>query len=257
MRQMLSIAITCCVLPGLAAAQQITARDTVFVEQMTVTELRAAIAAGKTTVLVMAGGMEDNGPYVEIAQHNSIVRELGNRIARRLGNTLVAPVAGIAPGTGIITLSEATYKSLLIDMAASLRTQGFRNILLLADHDADVAPAEEVAASLRSKWKGSGTNVWYVPEYYNYTAAAAYSANALGNREKPEGYHDDYFVDAISAASDPEVIRLPERARAGRTSINGIDLAAPKAVEDGKKIIEFRVEAAVKAIRNLLGDDKK
>ena len=245
-----------------AACAQVAPRDTVWVEQMTVTELREAIRGGKTTALVMLGGMEDNGPYVEIAQHNSIARALGERIARRLGNALLAPVVGTGPGPGVtaagsVTVSVATYKALLADVAASRRTQGFRTVLMLADHDTDVQPAQEVAAALREKWKGTGANVWYVPEYYNYTAVAAYSAGTLGNREQPEGFHDDYYVDAISAATDPEVVRLPERARVGRTAINGIDLGGPKAVEDGKKIIEFRVDAAVEAIRKLTGGGKR
>ncbi len=243
-----------------AVCAQVASRDSVWVEQMTVTELREAIRGGKTTALVMLGGMEDNGPYVEIAQHNSIARALGERIARRLGDALLAPVVGTGPGVaaaGSVTVSIATYKALLADVAASLRAQGFRTVLMLADHDTDVQPAQEVAAALREKWKGTGASVWYVPEYYNYPAVAAYSAGTLGNREKPEGFHDDYYVDAISAATDPEVVRLPERARVGRTAINGIDLGGSKAVEDGKKIIEFRVDAAVDAIRKLTGGGKR
>ena len=45
---------------------------------------------------------------------------------------------------------------------------------------------------------------------------------------------------------------MQERIKAAKTTINGVDLAAPKAVEDGKKIMAMRQEAAVNAIRKLL-----
>jgi hypothetical protein len=45
---------------------------------------------------------------------------------------------------------------------------------------------------------------------------------------------------------------MQERIKAKKTTINGIDLAAPRAVEDGKKIMALREEAAVNAIRKLV-----
>ena len=45
---------------------------------------------------------------------------------------------------------------------------------------------------------------------------------------------------------------MQERIKAGKTTINGVDLALPKAVEDGRKIMAMREDAAVNAIRKLL-----
>ena len=234
--------------------------DTVWIEEMTQLEVRDSLRAGKTTVLIPAGGMEDNGPYVAVSQHNSIVRAMAERIARQLGNALCAPAIALAPANpaaatnpGSVVLSAATYKSVLTDMATSLRAQGFRHIMILADHGPDQAPAIEVVNALNAAWKGQGATVAYVSDYYDYDAVAAYSRDVLGNPETPEGYHDDYYVAAISAVIDAESIRLPERKAAGRTAINGIDLATAKALEDGQKIIDLRVAAAVKQIRSLIG----
>src|SRR5690242_5608396 len=55
--------------------------DTVWIEDMTVLEIHDSIRSGKTSALVMVGGMEDNGPYITVSQHNSIVRALAERIA--------------------------------------------------------------------------------------------------------------------------------------------------------------------------------
>src|SRR5579863_2973461 len=118
--------------------------DTVWIEDMTLLEIRDSLAAGKTTALVLVGGMEDNGPYVTVSQHNSVVRYMGEAIARRLGNALCAPVVGMAPGNpessaspGSIVLSSDTYKNVLEDMGASLKAEGFKNILFLVDHGGD------------------------------------------------------------------------------------------------------------------------
>jgi len=237
--------------------------DTVWIEDMTQLEIRDSLKAGKTTALILVGGMEDNGPYITVSQHNSIVRAMGERVAKQLGNALCAPVVTMAPANperainpGSVVLSADTYKSILTDMATSLRANGFKYIMIMVDHGSDQPPAVEITKTLNEKWKGEGATIGYVSDYYDYNAVEKYSTDVLGNHEKSDGYHDDYYVAAISAVVDPVSARMPERIKAGKTTINGIDLAAPKAIEDGKKIIEMRVTAAVKQIRSLTGETK-
>jgi len=64
----------------------------VFLEELTSTELQSQVRAGKTTVLVPIGGTEQNGPHMVLGKHNVRVKALCERIATALGNTLVAPV---------------------------------------------------------------------------------------------------------------------------------------------------------------------
>jgi len=244
-------------------SRPIAMHDTVWIEDMTLLEIRDSLKAGKTTALVLVGGMEDNGPYVTVSQHNSVVRFIGEKIARELGNALCAPVVGMAPGNpetsdspGSLVLSDSTYKNMLTDMGTSLKAEGFKNILFLVDHGGDQKGAVEAAKTLSEKWKGSGVRAIYVAAYYNYDAVEKFEQDVLGVHEKSEGYHDDYYVAAISVAIDPNGVRLPERKKVHKTSINGVELASPKAIEDGKKIIAYRTDAAVKAIRQLLADSK-
>src|SRR5262245_62516498 len=72
--------------------------DSVFLEDLTWTELRDLVQAGKTTIIVPVGGTEQNGPHMAIGKHNARVRVLSDRIARGLGNALVAPVVAYVPG---------------------------------------------------------------------------------------------------------------------------------------------------------------
>jgi creatinine amidohydrolase len=244
-------------------ARPIDMHDTVWIEDMTLVEIRDSLKAGKTTALIFAGGMEDNGPYVTVSQHNSIVRAMCDSIARTLGATLCAPIVGMAPGSpdsskspGSVVLSAETFKAVLTDIATSLQAQGFKNILLMVDHGSDQGPCIEVSKTLGEKWKGSGTRIHYVPEYYNYSEVVKFEQDVLGIHEKRDGYHDDYYTASISVAIDPNGARMPERIKANKTTINGVELAGPKAVEDGKKIMAFRADAAIKAIRKLLADSK-
>jgi creatinine amidohydrolase len=247
----------------LTMVRPIDMHNTVWIEDMTLLEIRDSIKAGKTTALVLVGGMEDNGPYVTVSQHNSVVRFIGEKIARELGNALCAPVVGMAPGNpeassspGSIVLSNDTYKNMLIDMGASLKAEGFKNILFMVDHGGDQQGAIEAAKVLSEKWKVSGARALYVAAYYNYDAVEKFEQDVLGVHEKSEGYHDDYYTASISVAIDPNGIRLPERVKAHKTTLNGQDMASAKAIADGKKIIAFRTEAAVNSIHQLLADSK-
>ena len=139
-------------------ARPIDMHDPVWIEDMTHLELRDSLKAAKTTALIFAGGMEDNGPYITVRQHNSIVRAMCDSIARKLGNPLCAPILGMAPGDpqtsgnpGSIQLSAETYKGLISDTAASLKTEGFKNVILMVDHGADQNPTIEVSKALAEK----------------------------------------------------------------------------------------------------------
>ena len=58
------------------------APDTVLLEELTWTEVRDLIKAGKTTILVPLGGTEQNGPHMALGKHNARVRALAEQIAR-------------------------------------------------------------------------------------------------------------------------------------------------------------------------------
>lgn len=50
--------------------------DTVFMEDLTWTEVRDALRAGKTTVIIPTGGTEQNGPHMVLGKHNYLVKYL-------------------------------------------------------------------------------------------------------------------------------------------------------------------------------------
>jgi creatinine amidohydrolase len=246
----------------------IDAQDTVFIEEMTWMEVRDALKAGKTTVIVPTGGVEQNGPYVATGKHNYIIRATSEAIARKLGNALVAPVVAFVPEgdidpptvhmkhPGTISLTEDTYERLLTDICASFRTHGFHDIVLLGDSGGNQDGMKAVAERLNAKWEGGKTRVHFVPEYYDYEAVDQWLAQQ-GIKEVGEGLHDSFAISAQLAAIDPVLIRAKQRQAAGKFSINGVALAPlEKTAEWGRKIIDYRVEAPVKAIRKAVDSRK-
>jgi creatinine amidohydrolase/Fe(II)-dependent formamide hydrolase-like protein len=198
--------------------------------------------------------MEDNGPYIVVDQHGDIVRAQCEQIARKLGNALCAPVLQIAPGDpergspGTIVLTAEVFKSVVANVITSLKSQGFKNIYTMVDHGSAQGPMTEISKTMGDQLKDSGVRVAYVKEYYNNAAVNQFVRDVLKVEEKPEGYHDDYFTAAVSVATDPISARMPQRIKARKTTINGAELAGPKAAEDGRKIMAFRTDMTVKAI---------
>ncbi len=245
----------------LAMPRPIDMHDTVWIEEMTLLEVRDSLKAGKTTAMIFAGGMEDNGPYIIVSQHGNTVKGMCDVIARKLGNALCAPIVALAPGNperssspGSVSITAETFKSILTDEATSLKAQGFKNILIMVDHGSDLKPAQEAAKELSDKWEGSGTGAYYVSEYYDDKGLEKFSNDVLGAHEDKTGvhYHDDYPYAAVSMVINPEDVRMNERIKAKLTTVNGIDLATPKAAEDGKKLMEYRANVTVKAIQKLI-----
>jgi creatinine amidohydrolase/Fe(II)-dependent formamide hydrolase-like protein len=247
--------------PDPNARRPIDALDTLWVEEMTWMEVRDALKAGKTTVIIPTGGVEQNGPYLATGKHDYILRGTSEAIARKLGNALIAPVVAFVPEgdidpptihmkyPGTISLTEDTYERLLTDICASFRQHGFEQIVLIGDSGGNQEGMKAVAARLNAKWAGGKTRVHFIAEYYDYPGVKKW-LDGQGVKQVDEGLHDDFAITAQMMAVDPTTVRMKQRVAAKKFSINGIDLApAEKTVEWGKKIIDYRAEVTVKAIR--------
>jgi hypothetical protein len=240
-------------------------------------EMRDAIKAGKTTILIGTGGIEQNGPYVAGGKHNYVLQTVLPYIARSIGNTLIAPIVKFVPEgaidpkpaghmryPGTISLEAATFEALLTDICRSYKTHGFRDIILLGDSGGNQPGMEKVAKALNLKWKGSPTRVHYLKDYYAKDPWSYEFLKAQGivqvdktppKGESPtrpahtrNGIHDDVYYEAQIAVQDPKLIRADERIKAGLMSIHGVNLAPiTKAVELGKKLAEYRAGIAKKA----------
>ena len=245
----------------LNAPRPIEARDTVFIEEMTWMEVRDALNAGKTSIIIATGGIEQNGPYVALGKHNFVLRQDCEAIARLLGNALVAPIIPFVPEghhnpkthhmryPGTISLTEETFEQLLIEIATSFKIHGFQQILLLGDSGDNQYGMDHVAKKLSTQWKSHPTTIYHIAEYYAPAAITEWLRNH-GISEVDEGLHDRFRYEAQIATLDARHIRLSYRRKVGLTSINGVSLLpieTTKAI--GWQLIEFQASRTAAAIR--------
>ena len=71
--------------------------DTVFLEELTWTEVRDLQRAGRTTILIGTAGQEQKGPHMVTGEHHFVLEHTSEDIARALGNALVAPIITYVP----------------------------------------------------------------------------------------------------------------------------------------------------------------
>jgi creatinine amidohydrolase/Fe(II)-dependent formamide hydrolase-like protein len=248
-----------------ARPRPIAARDSVWIEELTYLEVRDAMKAGKTTALVFAGSTEQNGPYLAGAKHQYAIRLVAEAIARKLGDALVAPVIPLEAGNpgdaylewGSLYLTADTFRAVVRDVATSLRSQGFKHVVLMGDSGGNTAGLRAVAEELGPAWAGSAT-IHHIPEYYNWTSRGGVRQfvvdNGVPEKINADGIHDEYGLTAVLMAYDPATVRYDERRAAGKLTINGVSLEDRNAViAMGRRIVEFRANAAVEAIRKARG----
>lgn len=165
------IVVACSTSPLLAQVP-----DTVFMEDLTWTEVRDALRAGKTTVVIPTGGTEQNGPHMVLGKHNYLVKYKAGEIAKRLGNTLVAPVMAYVPEgdvdpptghmrfSGTITTPQDVFAKVLEFAARSLKQHGVRDIALLGDSGGNQAAQKLVAEALNKEWASTPVRVHHLTD---------------------------------------------------------------------------------------------
>ena len=237
--------------------------DTVWLEEMTWMDVRDALKAGRTTIIIPTGGIEPNGPWLALGKHNYILRVNCDAIARKLGTALCAPIIPLVPEGGIdpksghmatvgtISLREETFQSMLADVVQSFKMHGFENIVLIGDSGGNTKGMQAVADKWNAEWKGAPL-VIHAREYYDYASVLKYLGE-LGviKADLPkDGLHDDPAITLNMFIADPNSVRWEQRVKAKKATIDGVSIADKnKSLEIAKKIVEMRTNVTVEAIR--------
>ena len=248
------------------APNPIPTPNTVWMEEMTWMDVRDALKAGKTTIIIPTGGLEPNGPWLATGKHNYVLQANCEAIARKLGNALCAPVikfvpeGGIDPATGhmaspnTVSVREETFRALVTDVVHSFKVHGFEKIFLIGDSGGNQAGQRFVADSLTTMWHGSPI-VAHIQEYYDYAGVAKYMTTHGIVDGKAESLHDDPIITLNMYATDPKSVRYDERVKAGKATINGVSIAdRKKNAELAKAIVEFRATTTVEAINKAIAN---
>lgn len=186
--------------------------ETVRLQDMTWPEVESFIAAGRTTCVVVSASIEQHGPHLPLATDTLLGEALGEALARRLGNALVAPV--IRPGCsdhhmafpGSLTLPKKVFQDVLRHVCISLAQHGFTRLVLVSSHGGNFAPILEAAAEIQAA-VGDRTLVVPVVDLVGFLAAMNEPFIASGSSAQEAGHHAGRSETAMVAFLHPERVR--------------------------------------------------
>jgi creatinine amidohydrolase/Fe(II)-dependent formamide hydrolase-like protein len=241
------------------------AAETVWLEEMTWMDVRDALAAGKTTVIISTGGMEPNGPWLVTGKHNYVLHANCDAIARELGNAICAPILPLVPegsiepqsghmrSPGTLSLREETFEAVLTDIGQSLKAHGFENIVYIGDSGGNQDGMSNVAERLTAEWGGEARAV-HIPEYYDYGTVSDHMESRGIVSSARDGLHDDPIITLNMFYDDPSSVRYERRLDTRQAMINGFSIAdRVRALELAQEIVDFRANVTADAIRAAIG----
>ncbi|HEY6225171.1 MAG TPA: creatininase family protein [Gemmatimonadales bacterium] len=247
-------------LPSSAVAQ--ASHRPVLIEEMTWTEVRDAIAAGRTTAIIYAGSTEQNGPHMVIGKHTFIAHYVAQRIAEELGDALVYPTLPFAPTgdpvaktghmrfPGSVSLSPTVFDGVVRGVAASAIAAGFRQVYIMGDHGEGQEQLRDVALTLDARWRARGVRVRYVSDLYyrEKEQARAYLAQRHIAPDVHAGTDDTselLYIDSLWIRRDK--LARSDGAEQATTGVDGDPTQATRQM--GRLFIGYKIAAAVAQIR--------
>jgi len=201
--------------------------------------------------------------HVILGKHNFVVRHAAERMARKLGNALVAPVLEYVPegdpenpnfgrNPGKLSCPAQCFMTVLEYASRSLKAGGFKDILLIGDSGGNQTSLQEVATKLNKEWDGTGTRVFPLTEYYSkgrehhrawLMAEYGYDEATIGSHAGVTGTSQVLFV-------FPKGIRLEKMYTVQDNEGSDGDPKLATA-EIGDRIIEFKVNAGISQYKAL------
>jgi creatinine amidohydrolase len=258
------LALLFCV--GMPARAQAAASASVYLEELTWTELRDQVKAGSTTIIVPIGGTEQNGPAMVLGKHNVRAKVLAGKIATGLGHTLVAPVIAYVPEgavnpptahmkfPGTITIPDAAFETTLEYAARSFRQHGFRNIVFIGDHGGYQKNMAHVAARLNREWSASPVRVHALLAYYDVLDNEFKQAlKNKGMKDAEIGTHAGALDTSLAWAVDPQLVRVERLHSSSLGAAEGVyGDPRPSSAQAGQLGVDLIVGHSIDAIRRLL-----
>lgn len=238
--------------------------DTVVLEELTWDELRDLQRAGTTTVILGTAGTEQKGPHMAMGEHKFVLRYTTEKIARALGNAVVAPIITYVPEgsweaplrghmakAGTITLPQDRFVELLLHAARSLRAGGFRDVVLIGDSGGNQNGMREAAATLNAEWKGSGARAHFIADYYTKSVSDIHAYLAkLGHSSEAIGTHAGMIDTSELLFVNPSLVRRDKLADGGGFPDSGVSGDPTKATPAlGEALVKIKIDNALAQIR--------
>jgi creatinine amidohydrolase/Fe(II)-dependent formamide hydrolase-like protein len=242
--------------------------NSVFLEDHTWTEVRDFLASGKSTIIVATAGQEQKGPHMVSGEHKYVITYTSDKIARALGDALVAPVITYVPEgswtpplrghmamAGSITLPEDRFVQLLIHTGRSLRAGGFKTVIFIGDSGGNQTGMKAATDSLNAAFGSDGGRALFVGDYYTkasadirtYLQKQGFTLDVIGSHAGMVDTSELMYVDA-------SLVRKDKLAPSGGGPNSGVSGDPTKAsAELGKVVVQIKIDNALAQIRALKG----
>lgn len=242
------------------------APDTVYLEELTWAEVRDFIEAGETTVIVGTAGQEQKGPHMVDSEHHQVMDYTADKIARALGNTLVAPTITYVPERswenprghmtkpGSITLPEDRFVDLLVATGKSLKAGGFENVLFIGESGGNQTGMSQAADELNELWKG-GARAFWIGDYYakSHADQENYITTELGIPRDRIGGHANIMDTSELLFVNPKGVRRDKLAPGGGYEGSGVSGDPSKSTPElGKIFLQIKIDNALAQIRRVM-----
>ena len=228
---------------GSALAQsRASPSQSVWMDDQSAEGVKAAVAAGKTT-LIYSGGSS-----LAVANHVQVARYVAQRVAEELTNALVFPIVPSAPATAATKSGSAGPADAYGGLNRAIAAGGFRNVMIIGDEGTGPGDTtlENFANKLDGEWRPKGVRVYYITAHemrpgqgmtYNSDYLRRWAARTVpAARRKPvEDYSELLFVDREHKWLRPDMIPPEDRAVVNPTL--------------GKVLVETRVTSILDQIR--------
>ena len=186
--------------------------------EMTRPEVEQAIAAAVDTVVVPLGSTEQHGLHLPLGTDAILGEALGDRVARALGNALLAP--GITIGcsehhmdfAGSLTLSKETFSAVVADVCRSLARHGFGHIALIPTHGGNFAPLAKAVKTIRPEL--SGVNLIAYTDLMGFMNEIFRVSKTRKVTPEQAGGHSGEFETSLMLSVRPDLVAMDE-AQAG------------------------------------------
>jgi creatinine amidohydrolase/Fe(II)-dependent formamide hydrolase-like protein len=244
-----------------------TPPDTVFIEDLTWAETRDLIAGGTTTVIIGTAGTEQKGPHMVDGEHKFVMHYAADKIARELGNTLVAPVITYVPEgswdnprghmgkPGTITLPQDRFIALLVSAGRSLKSGGFTTVLFLGESGGNRTGMRMAAEQLNELWVDDEARAFWIDDYYSKAHADqnAYVTETLGVPANEIGGHANILDTSELLFVNPAHVRPDKIAPGGGYENSGVSGDPTMATRElGEIFVQIKIDNAVAQIRGLM-----
>src|SRR5262245_6606535 len=250
--------------PATAPADK--APDSVFIEDLTWAEVRDLITNGTTTAIIGTAGTEQKGPHMVDGEHKFVMTWSADKIARAIGKTLVAPIVTYVPEgswenigghmakPGTITLPDDRFVELLVAAGRSLKSGGFKTILLIGESGGNRNGMRMAADKLNELWKGTDGKAWWIDDYYTkgHADQNKWITEHVGIPADQIGGHANILDTSELLYVDAKHIRKA-RLNGNDYENNGVsgNNQGKSTPEIGKALLQIKVDNAVAQIKAL------